>query len=149
MLIGDRLEKIFEKTGIKALVDMITDDCGCQDRKDALNKFHAKWLAGRGRNNHHHLNTIADAYEAVTGHKVSPKARRSQCPACWQRRIQAIIESPEYQEALSQANGKLELTEALKQTVDTSELNLKQLRAMYPGVKANSKAKFLSIINAE
>ena len=125
MLAGDALEKVFEKTGVKALVEMIVKDCKCEDRRDALNKFHAKWLAGRGRNNKNHLNTIADAYEAVTGDKLSKKARMSQCPACWQRRIQIIIDSPEYQEAKKYANTGHRLEEALKATVNLEELTLK------------------------
>ena len=152
MLLGDALEQVFEKTGVKALVNMIADDCGCEDRRDALNKFHEKWLAGRGRNNKNHLNIIADTYEAVTGHKVSPKARRSQCPACWQGRIKKIMESPMYKEALLATTSGID-TEAFKkateQVTPLEELNLKQLREIYPGVKATSKKKFLEIVNHE
>ena len=39
--LGDTIEKITEKTGIKSMVDTISDGlkkpCGCQGRKDALN----------------------------------------------------------------------------------------------------------------
>lgn len=37
--LGDTVEKITEATGIKKVVEAITDDCGCQERKDKLNKL--------------------------------------------------------------------------------------------------------------
>ncbi len=38
--LGDTLEKVFEKTGIKKLVKFIAgEDCGCNERKDKLNKM--------------------------------------------------------------------------------------------------------------
>ena len=37
--LGDDLEKVFKKTGIKAIVDKVTKGgCGCKERKDALNR---------------------------------------------------------------------------------------------------------------
>jgi len=45
MKLGDTLEKIFKKTGIKWLVNKIVVDwlgyasCGCEKRKDLLNKI--------------------------------------------------------------------------------------------------------------
>lgn len=44
MRLGDLLETIFKYTGIKWLVETISDllgieDCGCEDRKKALNKL--------------------------------------------------------------------------------------------------------------
>lgn len=38
--LGDTIEKVFEATGIKKLVHFIAgDDCGCDKRKDKLNKL--------------------------------------------------------------------------------------------------------------
>ena len=37
--LGDTVEKLTEATGIKKVVEAITDDCGCQERKDKLNKL--------------------------------------------------------------------------------------------------------------
>ena len=38
--LGDTVEKITEKTGIKKLVKFIAgDDCGCEERKEKLNKL--------------------------------------------------------------------------------------------------------------
>lgn len=37
--LGDTIEKFTEATGIKALVHAIIDDCGCEQRKEKLNKL--------------------------------------------------------------------------------------------------------------
>ena len=37
--LGDVVEKITKATGIKKVVEAITDDCGCEERKEKLNKF--------------------------------------------------------------------------------------------------------------
>ena len=38
--LGDTLEKVFEKTGIKKLVKFIAgEDCGCDERKKKLNEL--------------------------------------------------------------------------------------------------------------
>lgn len=38
--VGDTVEKITEKTGIKKLVKMVVgDDCGCDERKEKLNEI--------------------------------------------------------------------------------------------------------------
>jgi hypothetical protein len=36
--LGDTIEKITKATGIKKLVDLLVDDCGCDDKKEMLNK---------------------------------------------------------------------------------------------------------------
>lgn len=36
---GDTIEKIAEATGIKKVVEAITDDCGCEERKQKLNNL--------------------------------------------------------------------------------------------------------------
>lgn len=36
--LGDTIEKVTEATGIKSVVSLITDNCGCQKRKEWLNK---------------------------------------------------------------------------------------------------------------
>ena len=40
--LGDVVEKITEATGIKRVVEAITDDCGCKERKDKLNETRLK-----------------------------------------------------------------------------------------------------------
>jgi len=37
--LGDTVEKITKITGVKKVVEMITDDCGCDKRKEKLNKL--------------------------------------------------------------------------------------------------------------
>ena len=37
--LGDTIAKITKATGIKALVEKITDDCGCNKRQDKLNRL--------------------------------------------------------------------------------------------------------------
>ena len=38
--LGDTIEKITEKTGIKKIVKFVAgDDCGCEERKEKLNKL--------------------------------------------------------------------------------------------------------------
>lgn len=39
MGLGDAIETITEATGIKKVVEALTDDCGCEERKAKLNKF--------------------------------------------------------------------------------------------------------------
>ena len=36
--LGDTIEKIAKITGIKKVVEAVTEDCGCQKRKAMLNK---------------------------------------------------------------------------------------------------------------
>ena len=36
--LGDVIDKITKATGIKKVVDAITDDCGCDERKEKFNK---------------------------------------------------------------------------------------------------------------
>jgi hypothetical protein len=37
--LGDTIEKITQATGIKAIVEAVTDDCGCEERKKKLNQM--------------------------------------------------------------------------------------------------------------
>jgi hypothetical protein len=37
--LGDSIEKLTEKTGIKKLVESFVEDCGCNKRKEKLNKM--------------------------------------------------------------------------------------------------------------
>lgn len=37
--LGDTVEKITKFTGIKKVVERVTNDCGCNERKDKLNKM--------------------------------------------------------------------------------------------------------------
>lgn len=37
--LGDTLARFTKATGIKAVVKMITDDCGCDERQEKLNEL--------------------------------------------------------------------------------------------------------------
>ena len=37
--LGDTIEKFTKATGIKTMVERMTDDCGCDKRRDKLNKM--------------------------------------------------------------------------------------------------------------
>lgn len=37
--LGDTVEKVLKKTGVKKIVEAITDDCGCDKRKAKLNQI--------------------------------------------------------------------------------------------------------------
>lgn len=52
MRLGDLLEMIFKYTGVKWLVEFIStqfgiEDCGCEQRKDALNRIKINRKNGR------------------------------------------------------------------------------------------------------
>ena len=85
---GDYLESLFKYTGVKALVDVLVDDCGCEDRKLALNSFHED-LSQR-YNKKAVLDAIYNAYEGVFGEKVIPKVRKSQCAPCHKKKIKKL-----------------------------------------------------------
>lgn len=40
--LGDYVERATKATGIKSIVEWITDDCGCEERKEKLNRFGSK-----------------------------------------------------------------------------------------------------------
>ncbi|QDP68175.1 MAG: hypothetical protein Unbinned1473contig1000_53 [Prokaryotic dsDNA virus sp.] len=37
--LGDLVDKVTTKTGVKSVVKMISDDCGCGKRKEKLNEL--------------------------------------------------------------------------------------------------------------
>lgn len=37
--LGDTVEKVLKSTGVKNVVESITDDCGCDERKSMLNRL--------------------------------------------------------------------------------------------------------------
>lgn len=36
--LGDTIEKVTTATGLKKLVKMMSEDCGCEERRDKLNE---------------------------------------------------------------------------------------------------------------
>lgn len=37
--LGDTVEKFTQRTGLKRLVERMAEDCGCDERRDKLNKM--------------------------------------------------------------------------------------------------------------
>ena len=167
MLLGDRIEKFLTDIKIgpafKKYMEAKQRDCGCEDRKIALNDLHAGIIV----NTKEGLNAIADLYSSITGHKIGIKERKSQCPSCWKARMATISKY------LKEESIKIGMQEQLKGTPfdeDTynpdkdlekkpfphnlpskplEEMNMKELRAAYPSIKANSKEKFIRLLNED
>jgi hypothetical protein len=45
--LGDAIEKVTKATGIKKVVEAVTNDCGCEERKAKANKVRIKWTNTR------------------------------------------------------------------------------------------------------
>lgn len=105
--LGDTIEKITEVTGIKAVVEAVSEatgiDCGCGERKELLNKLFPykqteclndednEWLSVFFEVNNNQLtpkqqNKITDIYKNVFNQKIEP----SNCGSCWRDRINEL-----------------------------------------------------------
>lgn len=104
---GDTIEKITEATGIKAVVETISEvtgiDCGCEARKEALNKLFPykkpecitdednKYLSELFKGSLSQLSIkqqtrITEIYFNVFKVKIQP----SNCGSCWRDRINEL-----------------------------------------------------------
>lgn len=102
--LGDTIEKITEATGIKKVVEAVSEatgiDCGCEDRKDLLNKLFPykkaeclndedkEWLTNYFEINNNQLTPkqqtrIIEIYKNVFNQVINP----SNCGSCWRDRI--------------------------------------------------------------
>ena len=102
--LGDTIEKITEATGIKKVVEAVSEatgvDCGCEDRKDLLNKLFPykqteclndvdnEWLTNFFSVTNNQLtpkqqNRITEIYKNVFNENIEP----SNCGSCWRDRI--------------------------------------------------------------
>lgn len=105
--LGDTIEKITEATGIKAVVEAVSEatglNCGCEDRKDLLNKLFPykqaeclndednEWLKVFFENNNNQLTPkqqtkVIEIYKNVFNQDIQP----SNCGSCWRDRINEI-----------------------------------------------------------
>lgn len=105
--LGDTIEKITEATGIKAVVEAVSEttglDCGCEARKEKLNKLFpykktecltdedSEWLSNFFLTNNNQLtpkqqNRIIDIYQNVFNQNIQP----SNCGSCWRDRINEL-----------------------------------------------------------
>ena len=101
--LGDTVEKITKATGIKAVVDTISEvtgiDCGCEGRKEVLNKLfpykkaecltdeNVNYLRDMFSKNVNQLsikqqNKITEIYLQVFNVKIQP----SNCGSCWREK---------------------------------------------------------------
>lgn len=114
--LGDTIEKITEATGIKAVVEAVSEatgiDCGCEDRKDLLNKLFPykqteclnnedkEWLANYFESNNNQLTPkqqtrVIEIYRNVFKQVINP----SNCGSCWRDRINELKQVYEAQNA--------------------------------------------------
>jgi len=105
--LGDTIEKITEATGIKAVVEAVSEatgiDCGCDARKELLNKLFpykkpecltdddSQWLSNFFSTTNNQLtpkqqNRIIDIYKNVFNQIIQP----SNCGSCWRDRINEL-----------------------------------------------------------
>jgi hypothetical protein len=105
--LGDTVEKITKATGIKKVVDAISDatgiDCGCDGRKELLNKIFPykqtecindvdnEWLTNFFSTTNNQLtpkqqNRITEIYKNVFNENIQP----SNCGSCWRDKINEL-----------------------------------------------------------
>lgn len=107
--LGDVVETITKATGIKAFVDLLSDDCGCDERKEQLNdwwrkKFPRKKVVPLEEGDYNYLtNFLESNYKIISPpvqrrlnsiyNKVFPVKREAEkadfttCTGCLKRRI--------------------------------------------------------------
>ena len=105
--LGDTVEKITKATGIKAVVEAVSEatglDCGCEGRKEVLNKLFpykktecltdddSEWLANFFLTTNNQLtpkqqNRIIEIYKNVFNQIIQP----SNCGSCWRDRVNEL-----------------------------------------------------------
>ena len=105
--LGDIIEKIIEATGIKAVVEAVSEatgiDCGCESRKELLNKLFPykqpecltdednEWLSIFFETNNNQLtpkqqNKVIEIYKNVFNQTIQP----SNCGSCWRDKINEL-----------------------------------------------------------
>lgn len=100
--LGDTIEKITEATGIKSIVESLFDDCGCQKRKEWLNKrFPYKNVQCLTEQEYNYLSTFNLATETITHPQqvellkiynriFNKKQQMTTCSSCWREIIHDI-----------------------------------------------------------
>ena len=105
--LGDTVEKITKATGIKKVVEAVSEatglDCGCEGRKEKLNKLFpykktecltdddSEWLANFFLTTNNQLtpkqqNRIIEIYKNVFNQIIQP----SNCGSCWRDRVNEL-----------------------------------------------------------
>jgi len=97
--LGDSIEKLTKKTGIKAIVEKLEDvfnfDCGCEERKNKLNKmFPYNKINCLTESEYEYLNSFDWNINQLTPHDqerllsiynriFSSKQQATTCSSCW------------------------------------------------------------------
>ena len=95
--LGDFAEKIIEVTGIKKIVEAVTDDCGCDKRKEKFNKLFSwkrrkisciseedyRWyvdnnIRTKSRWKHEEAMRLTDVYNSI----FNTKLKHTKCSSC-------------------------------------------------------------------
>jgi NAD(P)H-nitrite reductase large subunit len=105
--LGDIIQRITEATGIKAVVEAVSEatgiDCGCESRKELLNKLFPykqaecltdednEWLKDYFEENNNQLtpkqqNKVIEIYKNVFNQTIQP----SNCGSCWRDKINEL-----------------------------------------------------------
>jgi len=105
--LGDTIEQITTATGIKSVVDKISEvtgiDCGCNERKDALNKLwsyrqpncisedNITWLADFLQNKPEQLTIkIQERLKIIYKEVFNIDFKTTSCGSCWRDMIREI-----------------------------------------------------------
>jgi hypothetical protein len=105
--LGDTIEQITTATGIKAVVDKISEvtgiDCGCEERKDALNKLwsyrqpncisedNVQWLTEFLPNKPEQLTIkVQERLKIIYKEVFSIDFKTTSCGSCWRDMIREI-----------------------------------------------------------
>jgi len=93
--LGDTIEKITKATGIKKVVDLLFDDCGCDKRKEKLNKMFPYKVECLEEKEYNYLKEIyskstsrlnitqREALLIIYNKTFNKNQKQTSCSSCW------------------------------------------------------------------
>ena len=93
--LGDTIEKITKATGIKKVVDLLFDDCGCDKRKEKLNKIFSYNLECLNESEYNYLKELfktdprqldynkREDILKIYNRVFKKKQKNTTCSSCW------------------------------------------------------------------
>tara|TARA_R100001377_G_C3115742_1_gene84175 strand:- start:97 stop:498 length:402 start_codon:yes stop_codon:yes gene_type:complete len=93
--LGDTIDKITKATGIKKVVDLLFDDCGCDKRKEKLNKMFPYKVECLEENEYLYLKEIyskstsrlnitqREALLIIYNKTFNKNQKQTSCSSCW------------------------------------------------------------------
>jgi len=93
--LGDTIEKITKATGIKKVVDLLFDDCGCDKRKEKLNKMFPYKVECLEEKEYNYLKEIyskstsrlnitqREALLLIYNKTFNKNQKQTSCSSCW------------------------------------------------------------------